>query len=176
MAIVHSWAVTSRQVTWWVILSWWLWMCSHTWSDFWVLAYWSTLLLIPAKNCIFREEECPWKTFQACNQHFNALYTMWSKRERLDMLVLSFLLATKGFLNIFWKCREITFIQAQKCLKKISKTLPGKDLPEIDYLIFRKTSIISLNHIIISLNHIIIRKYIYQTHIQQSHWYFIMTH
>lgn len=131
MGIVHSWAVTPRQVIWRVILSWWLWTRSLTWSDFWFLAYWSTLQLIPAKNCIFREEEGPWTTFKATNQHFNALY-MWSKGECLDILVLSCLFATKSrevfprlskyILNIFWKFREITFIEVHKCLTKISKT------------------------------------------------------
>lgn len=45
-----------------------------------------------------------------------------------------------------------------KCLIKITETLSGKDVSEIDYLIFRKAPIITLNHIIIE------RTYIYQTY------------
>ncbi len=170
MGIVHSWAVTSRQVTWRVILSRWLWMRSLAWPDFWFLAYWSTLQLIPARNCIFREEEGPWTTFKATNQHFNALY-MCSKRECLDILVLSCLLTTKGLiLNIFWKFRDMTFIEVHKCLTKITETLSSKDVSEIDYLIFRKASIITLNHIINE------RKYIYQTHYPTIKLILLMTY
>ncbi len=75
---------------------------------------------------------------------FNPLY-MFNKRECLDILVLSCLLTTKGLiLNIFRKFRGITFIEVHKCLTKITETLSGKDVSEIDYLKFRKASIITL--------------------------------